>query len=107
MKIKFDDLKDVLMNYVEEVFNQFTQGWENMVNKVAIKMLISNKLDVLKPMFDAAEKMNVDDLEAFLMPEVRKLGVIEIKGINRKFSFKEDDFIKLFAQIKSRSSNDA
>ena len=107
MKIKFDDLKDVLMNYVEDVFSQFSQGWENMVNKVTIKMLIANKLDVLKPMFDDEGKMNVDDLEAFLMPEVKKLGVIEIKGINRKFNLKEDDFIKLFAQIKSRSSNDA
>ena len=51
--------------------------------------------------------MNVDDLESFLMPEVKKLGVIEIKGINRKFNLKEDDFVKLFARIKSRSSNDA
>ena len=107
MKIKADDLKDVLMNYVEEMFNQFSQGWENMVNKVTIKMLIANKLNALLPMFDSDGKLNVDDLEAFLMPEVRKLGVIEIKGINRKFNLKEDDFIKLFAQIKSRSTNDA
>ena len=89
------------------MFNQFSQGWENMVNKVTIKMLIANKLNALLPMFDSDEKLNVDDLEAFLMPEVRKLGVIEIKGINRKFNLKEDDFIKLFAQIKSRSTNDA
>lgn len=106
MKIKADDLKDVLMAYVEEMFSQFTQGWENMVNKVAIKMLISNKFDNLAPFFDADGKVNVDDLEAFLLPEVKKLGVIDIKGINRRFNFKEDDFIKLFAQIKSRSTND-
>lgn len=106
MRIKSDDLKEVLMNYVEELFTQFTQSWENMVNKVAVKMLISNKFGTLAPMFDNESKLNVDDLESFLMPEVRKLGVIEINGLNRKFSFKEDDFVRLFAQIKSRSTND-
>lgn len=107
MKIKADDLKEVLLEYVEDMFNQFTQGWENMVNKVSIKMLIANRLNALAPMFDEAGRINVDDLESFLMPEVKKLGVIEVKGINRKFNLKEDDFIKLFARIKSRSSNDA
>lgn len=106
MKIKSEDLKDVLMNYVETLFAQFSQGWENMVNKVAVKMLISNRFNEISPLFDKDGKMSVDDLEAFLLPEVKKLGVIEISGLNRKFNFKEDDFIKLFAQIKSRSTNE-
>ena len=106
MRIKSDDLRDVLMNYIEDMFAQLTQGWENMVNKVVIKMLINNKFNVLSPMFDAEDKLNVDDLENFLMPEVRKLGVIEIKGLNKQFNLREDDFIRLFAQIKSRSTND-
>ena len=106
MRIKSDDLRDVLMNYIEDMFAQLTQGWENMVNKVVIKMLINNKFNVLSPMFDAEGKLNVDDLENFLMPEVRKLGVIEIKGLNKQFNLREDDFIRLFAQIKSRSTKD-
>jgi hypothetical protein len=106
MKIKSEALKEVLMNYVEGLFAQFSQGWENMINKVAVKMLISNRFNELAPLFDKDGNMNVDDLEAFLLPEVKKLGVIEIKGLNKQFNFKEDDFIKLFAQIKSRSTND-
>ena len=106
MRIKSDDLREVLMNYIEEMFAQLTQGWENMVNKVVIKMLINNKFNVLDPLFDNEGKMNVEDLENFLMPEVRKLGVIEIKGLNKQFNLREDDFIRLFAQIKSRSTND-
>lgn len=106
MRIRSDDLREVLMNYIEDMFAQLTQGWENMVNKVVIKMLINNKFNVLAPLFDNEGKMNVEDLENFLMPEVRKLGVIEIKGLNKQFNLREDDFIRLFAQIKSRSTND-
>ena len=106
MRIRSDDLREVLMNYIEEMFAQLTQGWENMVNKVVVKMLINNKFNVLAPLFDNEGKMNVEDLENFLMPEVRKLGIIEIKGLNKQFNLREDDFIRLFAQIKSRSTND-
>lgn len=106
MRIRSDDLREVLMNYIEDMFAQLSQGWENMVNKVVIKMLINNKFNVLAPLFDNESKMNVEDLENFLMPEVRKLGVIEIKGLNKQFNLREDDFIRLFAQIKSRSTND-
>ena len=63
-------------------------------------------LSDLAPLFDQEGNLNVEDLEALLMPEVKKLGLIEISGINKRYSFKEDDFLRLFAQIKSRSTND-
>lgn len=107
MRIKSDALKTVLLDYVEDLFAQFTQGWENMMNKVIVKMLISNRFKDLAPLFDQEGYMNVEDLEAFLLPEVKKLGIIEVNGINKRYSFKEDDFLRLFAQIKARSTNDA
>lgn len=106
MKIKAETLKSVLLDYVDTLFAGFTQDWGNMLNKVAVKMLISNRFKDLAPLFDQEGNLNVEDLEALLMPEVKKLGLIEISGINKRYSFKEDDFLRLFAQIKSRSTND-
>lgn len=62
--------------------------------------------DYGKSLADTDGYINVSELENYVMPEVRKLGIIEVTGIGKKFSFNENDVIKLFTKIKEKSVNE-
>ena len=107
MKIRLEMLKSVLEDYVDEVFNGFKQDLANMINRVGAKMRLGQLItDYGEMVADEQGTINVDKLEEYIMPEIRKLGVIEINGVGKKFSFNENDVLKLFAKIRERSTND-
>ena len=53
---------------------------------------------------DSDGLIDIDLLESTIMPEVRRLGLIEIPAIGTKYRFKEDDFIILFNKIKEKAN---
>lgn len=107
MKIRLETLKSVLEDYIDETFNGFKQDLANMMNRVGAKMRLGQMItDYGDMVADAQGYINVTDLENYVMPEVRKLGIIEISGIGKKFSFNENDVIKLLSKIKEKSTND-
>lgn len=107
MKIRLELLQSVIDEYIDEVFNGFKQDLANMINRVGAKMRVTQAIeDYGKVIADEQGIVNVDRLEKYVMPEVRKLGIIEINGVGKKFSFNEGDVMKLFSKIKEKSTND-
>lgn len=107
MKIRLEVLKSVLEDYVDEVFDGFKQDLANMMNRVGAKMRLGQMItDYGDTMADAQGHVDVTALENYVMPEVRKLGIIEVAGIGKKFTFNEGDVIKLFSRIKEKSVNE-
>lgn len=107
MKIRTEILKSVLEDYIDEVFNGFKQDLANMMNRVGAKMRLGQMItDYGDTMADSQGFIDVTALESYVMPEVKKLGIIEVSGIGKKFTFNENDVIKLFAKIKEKSVNE-
>lgn len=104
MKIRTELLKTALEDYIDEVFNGFNQDLANMINRVGAKMKLGQMMtDYGRAIADAEGYINVSELENYVMPEVRKLGIIEINGVGKRFSFNESDVAKLFSKIKEKS----
>lgn len=107
MKIRLEILKNVLEDYIDEVFDGFKQDLANMINRVGAKMKLGQMItDYGNAIADEEGHIDVSTLENYVMPEVRKLGIIEIAGVGKRFSFNENDVIKLFSRIKERSTNE-
>ena len=107
MKIRAELLKSALEDYIDEVFNGFHQDLVNMINRIGAKMKVGQMItDYGSTIADSEGYINVSDLENYVMPEVKKLGIIEVNGVGKKFSFNENDIIKLFAKIKEKSVNE-
>lgn len=107
MKIRTELLKSVLEDYIDEVFNGFKQDLANMINRVGAKMKLGQMItDYSGTIADAEGYINISELENYVMPEVKKLGIIEINGVGKRFSFNENDVIKLFAKIKEKCINE-
>lgn len=105
MKIRKELLKSALEDYTDELFNQFDFNITNITNKIISKLAINKYMDSIVDMLKDNEGLiNIDDLENTIMPEVRRLGIIEIPGIGTKYRFKEDDFIILFNKIKEKAN---
>lgn len=105
MKIRKEMLKSALEQYTDEVFNNFEFNITNITNKIISKLAINRYMDSIANMLvDDQGMINVDELEATIMPEVRRLGIIEIPAIGTKYRFKEDDFIILFNKIKENAN---
>lgn len=105
MKIRKELLKSALEDYTDELFNQFDFNITNITNKIISKLAINRYMDSIADMLkDADGLINIDELENTIMPEVRRLGIIEIPGIGTKYRFKEDDFIILFNKIKEKAN---
>lgn len=104
MKIKSDDLRSALNEYIDEVFAGFTQDWWNTGNKLGAKILLGYQLDKYLPMFSNKEGLiDITHVEEYAMPEIRKLGVVEVPGIGKNYTFNENDFLRLFAKIKEKA----
>lgn len=105
MKIRKEMLKSALEEYTDELFNQFDFNITNITNKIISKLAINKYMDSIADMLKDSEGfINVDDLENTIMPEIKRLGIIEIPGIGTKYRFKEDDFIILFNKIKEKAN---
>lgn len=107
MRIKSDMLRSVLNEYLDEVFASFTQDWWNIGNKLAAKVFLGRQLDKYLPMMeDDKGFLDITNVEGYVMPEVRRQGVLEIPGIGKNYTFNENDFLRLFAKIKEKAHHD-
>lgn len=105
MKIREDMLMSVVDEYIDEVFNGFTFNTINVLNKIGAKLKAKQAIcAICKMIGDDQHILDIDQIESVVMPEVRKLGVIEVPGIGTKYTFNENDFIKLFAKMKERGT---
>lgn len=105
MKIRKDMLKAALEEYVDETFNNFDFNITNVTNKIISKLAINKYIHTIADMLKDEDGMiNVDELEATIMPEIRRLGLIEIPGIGTKYRLREDDFVILFNKIKEKAN---
>lgn len=105
MKIRKDMLKSALDEYTDELFNNFDFNITNITNKVISKLAINKYMDSIADMLKDNEGLiDVDMLETTIMPEIKRLGVIEIPAIGTKYRFREDDFIILFNKIKEKAN---
>lgn len=105
MKIRKEMLKSALDEYTDELFNNFDFNITNITNKVIIKLAINKYIDSIADMLkDSDGLIDIDMLESTIMPEVKRLGLIEIPAIGTKYRFKEDDFIILFNKIKEKAN---
>lgn len=107
MKIREDLLISVINDYIDEIFNGFTFNTVNVLNKIGAKIKAKQLVCTFCKTFgDEQHKVDVDTIENMTMPEIRKLGVVEIPGIGNKYTFNENDFIKLFAKIKEKATEE-
>ena len=107
LKIRTELLKTALEDYIDEVFNGFNQDLANMINRVGAKMKLGQLVsDYGRTLADADGNINISELENYVMPEVRKLGIIEINGVGKRFSFNETDVTRLFSKIKEKCTDE-
>lgn len=107
MKIRVELLKTALEDYIDEVFNGFNQDLANMINRVGAKMKLGQMVtEYGATLADAEGFINISELENYVMPEVRKLGIIEVNGVGKRFSFNESDVTRLFSRIKEKCVNE-
>ena len=105
MKIRKEMLKSALEEYVDETFNNFDFNITNVTNKLISKLAINKYIHTIADMLKDEDGMiNVDELEATIMPEIKRLGIIEIPGLGTKYRLREEDFIVLFNKIKEKSN---
>lgn len=107
MKIRIELLKTALEDYIDEVFNGFNQDLANMINRVGAKMKLGQMVtEYGTAIADTEGFINIAELENYVMPEVRKLGIIEVNGVGKRFSFNESDVTRLFSKIKEKCVNE-
>lgn len=105
MKIRADMLDSALSEYIDELFNTFQFNAINVLNKIGAKVKAKQ---MIKPLVDtlgdADGKIDVLMLEELAMPEIRKLGNVDIPAMGTKYIFKESDFINFFNKLKEKSN---
>lgn len=105
MKIRKENLKSALEEYVDETFNGFDFNIANVTNKIISKLAINKYIHTIADMLKDDEGLiDVDELENTIMPEIKRLGVIEIPGVGAKYRLREDDFHILFNKIKEKAN---
>jgi hypothetical protein len=106
MRIKESDLRSVLNEYIDEVFAGLAQDWWNVGNKLGAKIILGRQLDKYLPMFtDKDGYIDLTNVEEYTMPEIRKMGVLDVPGIGKNYSFNENDFLRLFAKLKGKAND--
>ena len=106
MRIKESDLRSVLNEYIDEVFAGLAQDWWNVGNKLGAKIILGRQLDKYLPMFtDQDGYIDLTNVEEYTMPEIRKMGVLDVPGIGKNYSFNENDFLRLFAKLKGKADD--
>lgn len=106
MRIKESDLRSVLNEYIDEVFAGFAQDWWNIGNKLGAKILLGRQLDKYLPMFtDKDGYVDLSNVEEYTLPEIRRMGVLDVPGLGKNYSFNENDFLRLFAKIREKSND--
>lgn len=107
MKIRNDALRSVLNEYIDEVFAGFAQDWWNLGNKLGAKILLGRQLDKYLPMFtDKDGYVDLTNVEDYAMPEIRKMGVLDVPGLGKNYTFNENDFLRLFAKLREKAQHD-
>lgn len=106
MKIREDMMLSAVEDYIEEIFGGFKFNTINALNKIGVTLAARKAVKKFCALVgDENGVVDVDELEGVVMPEVRKLGVVEIPAIGTKYTFNENDFIKLFAKIKEKAND--
>ena len=105
MKIRKENLKSALEEYIDETFNGFDFNITNVTNKIISKLAVNKYIHTIADMLKDNEGLiDIDELENAIMPEIKRLGVIEIPGIGTKYRLREDDFHILFNKIKEKAN---
>ncbi len=91
-----ENLQNAVNSYVDDVFNTFEFNMANAMKKIGVKFLVSTKFDMVDMFLNEQGMLDVSKLEAIALPEVEKLGKIDLAGIK----FNLDDARDLFRKIK-------
>ena len=90
-----ENLATAVTSYVNELFNEFTFSTTTALQKIGVLYMLKTKFDMVD-MFMVDGMIDIKALEEIALPEVEKLGKINIAGIN----LDKSDFVKLFNKIK-------
>lgn len=102
MKIRNDLAKEATMEFITETFNGFNFSISNVAALIAVKLFVNNNFERILPIISQDGYIDIDALEAIVVPEVEKLGKFEVPGIGTKYSFGPDDIKRLIAKMKQR-----
>jgi hypothetical protein len=104
MNIREDVFMNVMDEYIDETFNGFSFNAVNVLNKIGAKLVFRNFVKKFSNLISDNGMINIESIENIILPEIQKLGVIEIPAIGTKYTFNENDFIKLFAKMKGKAN---
>lgn len=97
-----ENLKKAVSHYVDDVFNSLSLNADGVMGnlglfgkKIALKMAIETKFDLIDPLLNDQKMLDLEKLKEIAMPEIEKMGKIEVAGIR----FDKSDFIDLFKKI--------
>lgn len=68
-------------------------------------LLDSNLHNMLKPFLDEDSSLDIDKVQEYLMPEIKKLKTVVIPAGPTRYKLDEADFQKLFAKIKQNATD--
>ena len=95
-----------MSEYLDEVFNSFQFNTINVINKIGAKFKLEQMMTpVVNMLGDDKGMIDVVKLEEYAMPELKKLGMVEIPAIGTRYTFKEQDFINFFNKLKEKAND--
>lgn len=107
MKIRPDMLNIAISEYIDEVFNSFQFNTINVINKIGAKFKAQQMIaPIVQMLGDENGLIDIVKLEEYAMPELKKLGSIEVPAMGTKYTFKESDFINFFNKLKEKSNDE-
>ena len=102
MKIRNDLAKSAIMEYITEMFKGFEFSMSNVAGMVVAKMFVHNNFDKLLPIISQDGYIDIDALEEIAVPEIERLGKIELPGIGTKYYLGPDDVKRLIAKLRQK-----
>lgn len=103
MRIRNDVAKSVVMDYIAETFQGFNFSVANVAGMIAAKLYVHNNFEKILPVISQGGFIDIDAMEQIVMPEMERLGVIEMPGLGTKYSFTVEDVKKLIHKLKQKA----
>lgn len=103
MKVRNELAKTAVMDFLTETFNGFEFSFQNVAALVAVKLYVHNNFDKILPLVSKDGYIDLDVLDAVIIPEAERLGKIEIPGIGTRYTFGPDDVKKLMQKLKQKA----
>lgn len=106
MKVSSSVLHDSVNDFIDEMFMGFEMNIINALNKTGAKLYVDSNLhNMLKPFLDEDSSLDIDKVQEYLMPEIKKLKTVVIPAGPTRYKLDEADFQKLFAKIKQNATD--